>query len=110
MFPLLISYVIILKIKWENRYKKDIGNDCLVSVDGTDFRIYEQEPFWPGWFSHKFNGPGVRYELAVAIRTGDIVWINGPFPCGEWSDLRIFRSSLIDYLDDNERVEASTLR
>lgn len=62
----------------------------------------EQMPFWKGWFSHKHNGPGVRYEVGLCIQTGWIVWINGPFPCGEWPDLRIARESLIYMLDEDE--------
>lgn len=84
----------------------DEGNICLVSVDGTDFRILNWKPFWTGWYSHKFHGPGVRYEVAVCILTGHIVWINGPFPCGRYADITIFRRDLIHELEDNEKVEA----
>ena len=87
---------------WENRYKEDNGSQCLVSVDGTDFEIQEPSPFSPKWFSHKFKGPGVRYEVAICIQTGEPVWINGPFPCGSWNDLRIARSALVDALDPGE--------
>ena len=62
---------------------------CLVTVDVTDFCINKPKPFWPGLKSFKFNGSGVCYEVAVCICTGDIVCINGPFPCGQWSDLKI---------------------
>ena len=51
----------------------------------------EPSPFSPKWFSHKFRGPGIRYELALCIRTGDIVWAYGGFPCGEWPDLKLAR-------------------
>jgi hypothetical protein len=78
-----------------------------VSVDGTDFRIYEPTPFNKGWYSHKFHGPGVRYELGLSIYSGDIVWVNGPFPCGQWPDIKIFRSKLINQLEQDEiMVEA----
>jgi hypothetical protein len=77
-----------------------------VSVDATDYRTYEWKPFWPGWFSPKFRGPGLRYEIALCIRTGDIVWINGPFPCGRYPDIKIFRRDLIFELEDGEMVEA----
>lgn len=40
--------------------------------------------------------------MAISIQEGDIVWINGPFPCGEWPDLRIARESLIHALDQGE--------
>ncbi|GKZ00549.1 hypothetical protein MPSEU_001007300 [Mayamaea pseudoterrestris] len=93
-------------IRWENRFDDDIGNDCLVSVDGTDFRIQQFRPFWKGWYSHKFHGPGVRWEVALCIRTGHIVWIIGPFPCGEWPDIKIFRHALKNMLQQGERVEA----
>ena len=79
---------------------------CYAKIDGTDFRIYEPEVFSPDWYSHKFKGPGLRYEIGVALNTGDVVWINGPFRCGEWTDIKIFRDDLIKYLDENERVEA----
>lgn len=94
------------QILWQNRFRNDIRNDCLVSVDGTDFRIFEPKPFHPGWYSHKFHGPGLRYEVALCIRSGDIVWVSGPFPCGEWSDLKIFDNELSHYLSPGERVEA----
>ena len=28
----------------------------------------------PKWYSHKYEGPGVRYEAAINIQTGDIVY------------------------------------
>jgi hypothetical protein len=90
------------QIVWENRYRGDNGSSCLVSVDGTDFAIFEPSPFSPKWYSHKFNGPGLRYEIAICIQTGEPVWINGPFPCGSWSDLRIARNALVDALDAGE--------
>lgn len=78
----------------------------MVTVDGTDFRIQEPAPFSPIWYSHKFKGPGVRYEVALSINGGDIVHINGPFPCGSYPDITIFRSQLIHKLGLEERVEA----
>jgi hypothetical protein len=57
--------------------------------------------------SHKFKKKsGVRYEVALKIFTGEIAWLNGPFPCGKFSDVTIFRASLSTFLDDFERVEA----
>ncbi len=96
------------KILWENRFRENIGNVCLVSVDGTDFRIQEPTPFWTGWHSKKFNGPGLRYEVAISICSGDVVWFNGPFACGNWPDLKIFRHGLIFELDEGEKVEADS--
>ena len=68
--------------------------------------INEPSPFSPCWYSHKFKGPGVRYEVALSINGGDIVHINGPFPCGSNPDITIFRKKLINKLDEGEFVEA----
>ena len=77
-----------------------------MTVDGTDFQIQEPSPFESRWYSHKFKGPGLRYEVAVSILGGDIVHTNGPFPCGTWPDISIFRSMLMDKLLPGEFVEA----
>jgi hypothetical protein len=95
------------QIVWDNRYLSQVaGNLCLVSVDGTDFRIPEPSPFNAKWWSHKFNAPAIRYEIAICIQTGHIVWIHGPFPSGEWPDIRIARDALIPSLDENEMYVA----
>ena len=101
-----------LQIKFENRYKGDIGNDCLISVDTTDCRINEPWPFdtnWSArWSSFKFGKKAaLRYEIALCILTGDIVWYNGPFPAGMFNDWVIFNTKgLRANLDEHERVEA----
>ena len=87
-------FLLLLQIKWENRFLGDKGKTCKVANDGTDFRIYEPQPFSKKWFSNKFNGPGLQYEVAINIQTGDIVWINGPYKCGAWTDIKIFRHKL----------------
>jgi len=73
------------------------GERYTVTVDGTDFQIQEpkREDGKKGvdkrWYSHKFKGAGLRYEIAVAIYSDHIVWVNGPFPCGDYSDLKIYK-------------------
>ena len=91
---------------WENRYVNDIGNDCLASVDGTDFQLAWGAKY-KRFVCHKFKKkPGLRYEVAVCLRTSDIVWINGPHYPGTHNDIAIFQSALIHLLDDGERLEA----
>ena len=82
-----------MQILWRNRHHGDIGVKAKISVDGTDFRLPQQHPP-KRWFSHKFKCSGYRYEIAVSIQSGDIVWINGPFPCGDYPDISIFRRGL----------------
>ena len=64
----------------------------ILSVDGVHCRVNEPrgQPS-TGWFSHKSNGPGLVYELAIALNESKLVWMKGPFKPGENSDLQIFR-------------------
>ena len=80
-----------------------------MTVDASDFRINEPTPFDPVWYSHKFNGPALRYEMGISIQTGYICWISGPFPAGEFNDLEIFQLYLKDLLARHERVEADSI-
>ena len=76
------------------------------SLDGTDFPILEPTEFDPKWFSHKFRGPGIRYEIGLCIKTGNIVLAHGGYPCGEWSDLRLARDAFINHLEIGEKAVA----
>ncbi len=71
------------------------------TVDCTDLRVYEPVHFSANWYSHKENAAAVRYKLAVSTE-GKIVWLNGPFRAGEYSDLKIFRSRLRSELRHSE--------
>jgi hypothetical protein len=73
---------------------KDNGSTCKITLDGTDCPINEPTPFHRMWYSHKFKGPGVRYEIGLCIQTGWIVWKNGPYPCGRYPDLTIARDKI----------------
>ena len=48
----------------------------------------------------------MRCEVDICIQMGEIVWRNGPFPCGEWSDIRIAREALTHELEDEEKALA----
>ena len=93
-------------ILWENCRINDVHNDAMMSVDGTYISVPQFKPFWKGWYSHKLNGPGARWEVGLSIQSRHIVWIHGPFPCGHWPDLNISRHSMISCLDDDEKAEA----
>jgi DDE superfamily endonuclease len=82
------------------------GSTCLITVDGTDCPIQEPTEFSRRWFSHKFKGPGLRYEIGICIQTGWVVWQNGPYPCGSWNDLRVARDSLYQFLLPGEKYIA----
>ena len=104
---LCLLSLILFKIVWENRkLGHQPGDHIYITVDGTDFRIYEPFPFNPMWFSHKFKGPGLRYEIGVSIKMARIVWVNGPFPCGSHPDNVIAEEGLHDELEEGERYIA----
>jgi hypothetical protein len=84
---------------------KDVGAVCKLTLDGTDCPINEPVPFNPKYYSHKFKGPGVKYEIGICIQTGWICWWNGPFPCGN-PDLSIARVGICRYLEKEEKIVA----
>lgn len=97
-----------MKIRIENRKTKfelvyDGDVFCYASVDCTDCTIYEPTIFDANWWSHKTNGPAVRYEVMVSL-DWNICWVSGPFQCGSNPDLLIFQSNLKQRLDANEAV------
>ncbi len=77
---------------------------AFLSVDGVEFCIYDPSPFSSCWWSHKLNQTRLRYEIGVSISNGQIVWASGPWPCGKYTDLTIFRCGFEKLLDDNEFV------
>ena len=80
-----------------------MGNNYLLSVDCTDFRIAKgySKPSW----TYKFKKSGVRYEVGLCILTGDICWWNGPKEPGIWNDGMIFKDALVSMLEYGERCE-----
>lgn len=57
------------------------------------------------FFSFKFKYGGLCYETGINIQTGDLCWVNGPFPPGDWLDIEIFHHGLKGLLDENEHVK-----
>ena len=58
------------------------------------------------WYllSHKFKSSGLRYEVGISIKAGDIVSYNGPFVCGSFPDITIFRLGIKMNLHRGEMV------
>jgi hypothetical protein len=93
------------KVKWFEDGDYDDEEIFLVSVDGIHCRTFEVRKD-PGkkWYSHKSHGAGLAYELAIAIRSDRLVWMNGPFYASK-SDITIFR-----YGDGDENNPGPNLR
>ena len=75
----------------------------MLSVDGTDFRVAKsyEKPF----YLYKFKKSGLRYKVALCIKTGEICWTAGPYLPGIWNDNMIFNNGLVHQLEPGERCE-----
>ena len=98
--------VIQLERRFEN-LPEEIVVTCFVSVDGTDCPVFKPWPFDTKMCSHKMSGLALKYEVAVAISTGFIVWVNGPFK-GRKRDYEIFMEGLKHQLYDDENIEVDS--
>ncbi len=90
-------------ILFKNRKVGDVGNNCLLSVDGTNFCVAKS--YEKPYYLYKFKKLGLRYEVALCIKTGNICWWAGPYlPC-IWNNNMIFQDGLVHFLEAGERCE-----
>jgi hypothetical protein len=95
----------------EKPKKKYIGNTFLASIDGVDFCVKGKKLLngMPDskYYSYKFKGPGLRYLVAMSIRSSDIVFVSGPYLPGVNNDLQVLhQSGLLEMLERREKLEA----
>ena len=79
-----------------------------MTINGTDFRILQKGIAKKGnaFASHKYAGKSaLRYELGVDILAGNLVWIQGPYPAGKYTDTKNFNKILRNFLKPGERVK-----
>ena len=94
-------------IRLENRFinaPNDKNGIPFMTLDCTDCKINEPFPFNKKWLSVKFRGPGMKYEVAIAIYSNNICWSNGPF-YGTRNESRIFKEGLGLEIPNDEPVE-----
>jgi hypothetical protein len=97
-----------LKFVFESRKDSGSLNGCLIKGDGTDVLIPQQGPAIPGnpFSSFKFKGKcGLRCKIGVDILAGNIMWVNGPYAAGKYTDIKLFCTGLAHWLDEHKRVE-----
>ena len=76
----------------------------LLSVDGTvdpykEEKININTNLDPKLFCHKFNGPGLNYEVIIGLYSGYVCSVKGPYKAGEMPDLKIaLEEGLVDFL------------
>ncbi len=92
---------------FDSRKEGGSWNDCLMSIDSTNFHILQKGAMARGnkFASHKYGGKSaLRYELGLDIFRGNLIWIEGPYAAGKYPDIAIFRNCLKNFLDPSERV------
>ena len=95
------------QIKFENRFDNMYPDQKnFVSLDGVDFPINESYPFDKNLYSHKLNGPGIRYDVAICIRTGNIVYWSGGDKAGKYDDLSLARRGICRLINPGEKILA----
>lgn len=61
------------------------------SIDGTHCLIEEPRKFPDSkWYSHKFHGPALTYQIVLSLHESKVLSIIGPYPAGN-SDLTVYR-------------------
>jgi hypothetical protein len=95
------------KIVWDARLDSVDSEVFIVTVDGTDFRMWEKKhnllPMDKGYCSHKYRHCAVKYEIAVSIFKSKCVWISGPHRGGK-HDITIFREGLKDKIKQGKKL------
>jgi hypothetical protein len=75
-----------LKIRWDPRLDSPKSEIFVVTVDGTNFQIWERKHPTLNQdqrqCSKKFNYPATKYEITVSVFTSEAASINSPFRGG----------------------------
>ena len=95
---LLLPEFVGIPERWDNP-ESDSNDETIfiMTVDGIHCSI--EEPSLKlfsenrKFFSHKYHGAGLDYELGISIFQQKCVWVRGPYPAGT-HDATIFRDAL----------------
>lgn len=94
----------VLQIVWPDNW----ATNFIISVDGVHCRFHEVKHKTlskdPKYFTYKFNGPGLAYELALDLFDSKLVWLKGPLPAGEKNDLGIYQSELKQKIPEGKKA------
>jgi hypothetical protein len=76
------------------------------SLDGVHCHIEEPKKF-PStkWYSHKFHGPGLTYQIILSLHEDKVLSVVGPFPAG-MHDITVFRADggVFDLIPPGKRL------
>jgi hypothetical protein len=93
----MIAQLKVKKIVWDPRLDDPNGTIFIITVDGTDFKVWEKKTATlsvdKAQYSHKFNHGGLKYEITMDVFRCRVVWISGPHREGK-HDKTIFDEAL----------------
>jgi hypothetical protein len=98
------------KIKWETRLDLPDTEIFVVTIDGTDFKMWERKH--PrlnqdkGQCSVKFNHGAAKYEIAISVYTAQVAWISGPYRGAEHDMTMLRRGGLLDKIQPGKKAIA----
>ena len=106
----IVECIADLKSKFivtENRFigaPKNKRGLSLLSFDCTDCMIDEPWPFDQSLCSKKFNGPGFKYGVSLALFSNNICSGDGPYKAG-FPEGSVFKEGVGSRIQENEPVE-----
>ena len=98
----LFQQMFAIKIVWPDVWNPDRDaalpqTTFIISVDGVHCPIWEPTHLTLSkntkFYSHKFKGPALDYEIGISLYENKVVWVNYPFKASK-HDITIFRSAL----------------
>src|SRR5690349_13612686 len=100
-----LTMKIHLKSRFEQRLPTGLFEGVLVIVDGTECPIMRPNSIIQNvFYSGKKKRHTIKYEVAVRVSDGLLVWISGPFP-GKVHDMAMLHDgNLCSYLVNQERI------
>lgn len=103
-----LSLLFRYNIEWENRDNKKIywqNQKGHISVDCPESSADEPSPYNFACCSHNVYGPGLIYQIRISSERKDIL-VDGPFKCGRFNDIKMYKSNLAHITDFDEYVMA----
>jgi hypothetical protein len=98
------------KIKWIRQLDDPTAEIFIITIDGTDFRLWERKHPKVNQdkkqCSKKFNHGAAKYEIGISIFTAQVVWISGPFRGAEHDMTMLTKGGLLDKVADGKMCVA----
>ena len=87
---------------------KELIKGPLLTGECSNFHIDEPSPWNPKWYLEKFNGPGLKYLVAIAIYSDNICFAEGPQCAGSGDENTFYKETLLPSIPENEPVEVDS--